>query len=397
MVSQQMYALGAQPSAIRQLFAYGQRKTAEIGAAQVFNFSIGNPSVPTPAEFNQCLSEIVLRGPSQVVHGYTSAAGDDAARQAIANDLNQRFDTGYTKDHLFLTCGAAPALTTVFKALSEDGGVNEFIVSAPCFPEYQVFVEAAGGQLVVLPAETERFQIDLTALAHAINPHTRAMIVNSPNNPSGVVYGEQTICDLAALLKRKAAEIGHPIYIISDEPYREVVFHGCTVPFIPNYYPDTIVCYSYSKSLSLPGERIGYVLVPPAAAESREVYLAIAGAARAIGHVCAPSLLQQAVGRCAGLRPDISIYQRNADLLYEYLSAYGYQAVKPEGAFYLFFRSPKLLSAQQFSDLARDRYNILLVPGDGFGCPGWLRLSFCVETERIEKALPLLDKLIKEL
>jgi len=397
MVSRHMHAVGAQPSAIRELFAYGQRKAAELGADQVFDFSIGNPSIPAPEQFNQRLVELILQGPSLLVHGYTSAAGDEASRDAIAADLNRRFGTDYTRDHLFLTCGSAMALTSVFKALAEDGEPNEFIVSAPFFPEYRVFVEGAGCRLVVLPPETERFQVDFAALDQAVTPHTRAVIVNSPNNPSGVVYGERTIRELAALLTRKATEIGRPIYIVSDEPYRELVFHGQSVPFIPNYYPDTLVSYSYSKSLSLPGERIGYALVPPAAAEARQVYLAIAGAARATGHVCAPSLIQRAVGLCAGLRPDLAVYQRNADLLYENLTAYGYRVAEPAGAFYLFFQAPGGLSGQEFSALARDRFHILIVPGDSFGCPGWLRLSFCVETERIEKALPLLERLIKEL
>ena len=396
MVSEKMYALGAQPSAIRELFAYGQRKAAELGAEHVFDFSLGNPSIPSPPAFNQRLVELVQSGPSLLVHGYTAAAGDDGVREAIAVDLNRRFGVSYSKDQLFLTCGAAPALTAVLKALVNDSGDSEFIVNAPHFPEYRVFTAGAGGQLIVLPAETKTFQINFLALEQAINPQTQAMIVNSPNNPSGVVYSEQTIRELAALLQRKAAEFGHPIYIISDEPYRELEFHGKQVPFIPKYYPDTIVCYSYSKSLSLPGERIGYVLVSPEAAAAQQVYLAIAGAARLSGHVCAPSLLQRSVALSTDLRPELAVYERNADLLYDNMTAYGYRVAQPDGAFYLFFQAPHGLSGQQFSALARDRYHILIVPGDSFGCPDWLRLAFCVETERIEQALPLLENLIRE-
>lgn len=396
MVSQKKYALGAQPSAIRDLYEYGLRKAVEVGEENVYDFTLGNPSIPAPPQVNESILKHITEDPSIVVHGYTSAAGDMKCRQAIADDLNTRFGTDYSAKDLFITCGAAPAVTAALASLTVDGEENEFIVNAPFFPEYRVFANNSGADLIILPADEEGFQINFDALDAAICDKTRAVMVNSPNNPCGVAYSEETIKKLANLLAKHSAELGHTIYIVCDEPYRELFFGEGTVPFVPNYYSNTIVCYSYSKSLSLPGERIGYVLVPPLAADSRDVYLAVAGAARSMGHVCAPSLMQKMVTDCAAVRPDISVYKKNAAYLQDQMSAIGYTTAHPDGAFYFFFKAPHGLSAQEFSDLARDRYNVLLVPCGSFGCPNWLRLSFCCETEKLERVMPILKKLWDE-
>ena len=396
MVSQKMYGLGAQPSSIRDLFEYGQRKAAEVGAENVFDFTLGNPSIPAPPQVNEAILKLINEEPSVVVHGYTSGMGDPKCRQAIADDLNARFGTDYAAKDLFITCGAAPAVTATLAALCVDGEENEFIVSAPFFPEYMVFAHNAGAELIVLPADEERFQINFDALEAAISDKTRAVMVNSPNNPCGVAYSAETIKRLANLLAKKSAELGHTIYIVCDEPYRELFFGEGTVPFVPNFYSNTIVCYSYSKSLSLPGERIGYVLVPPKAADAREVYLAVAGAARSMGHVCAPSLMQKMITACAAVRPDIRVYKKNAAYLQAEMTRIGYKTASPDGAFYFFFKAPHGLTGKQFSDLARDRYNVLIVSGETFGCPDWLRLSFCCETEKLERVMPILEKLYQE-
>ena len=396
MVSEKMYALGAQPSAIRDLYEYGLRKAEEVGAENVFDFTLGNPSIPAPAEVNLSILKHIKEDPSIAVHGYTPGAGDPKCRQAIAKDLNTRFGTDYSLKDIFITCGAAPAVTASLAALCVDGEVNEIIVNAPFFPEYKVFANNCGAELIILPADEEGFQINFPALEAAISANTRAVMVNSPNNPCGVAYSEETVKKLANLLAKRSAELGHTIYIVCDEPYRELYFGEGTVPFIPNFYSSTIVCYSYSKSLSLPGERIGYVLVPPLAADSRNVWLAVAGAARSMGHVCAPSLMQKMVTDCAGIRPDIGVYKKNAAYLQKEMSRIGYQTAHPDGAFYFFFKAPHGLTAKEFSDLARDNYNVLLVPGGSFGCPDWLRLSFCCETEKLEKVMPYLEKLYKE-
>jgi aspartate aminotransferase len=397
MISQSMYALGAQPSRIRELFEFGRQRAKEFGAENVFDFSIGNPSIPAPALVKDTIMQVLETESSVATHGYTSAAGSDACRDAIAENLNSRFHTKYTRDNIFVTCGAAPALCFTLRALANDDGNSEFVVIAPFFPEYRVFIGNAGGKLVMVPADTAHFQIDFNALEASINEHTAAVIINSPNNPSGVVYTEETIKRLADLLKEKSDKFGHPIFLVSDEPYRELVYGDAKVSFIPNYYDNTVVCYSFSKSLSLPGERIGYVLVPNNVEDSRSVFLAVAGSARAMGHVCAPSLMQRVITACIDLVPDVSVYEQNASLLYDALVSYGYNCAKPDGAFYLFFEAPCGLSAQEFSDYAKERYNVLVVPGDSFGCKNWLRLSYCVETERITKALPLMKQMIDEL
>lgn len=392
MVSEKMLALGTTRSCIRELFEYGLRQAAVVGKENVYDFSIGNPSVPAPKEVNQALIDIVTQEDSVEIHGYTPAAGYMGVREAVADDLNQRYGTKIRPQNLFFTCGAAPALVSVVRALAVDSA--EFVTVAPHFVEYRPFVECNGGKLVVVPADTEHFQIPFPQLEARLTSHTQAVIINSPNNPSGVIYTQETLRKLADLLEKKAGEYGHPIYIIADEPYRELVYDGNEVPFIPTLYRNTIVCYSYSKSLSLPGERIGYICVPDEAEDSDQVFAAIAGAARAIGHVCPPSLLQRVVARCARLRPDIQAYDRNRTTLYEALTSYGYQCANANGAFYLFVKAPGG-SSKAFSERAKAK-NLLVVPGDDFGCPEFFRISTCVSHDMILRSLPVFQELAKE-
>ena len=391
MLNEQAYALGANRSCIRELFEYGKMRAAVVGAENVFDYSLGNPSIPSPAAVDQAIREILEDTDSLQIHGYTSAVGDFETRRVIAQDLNHRFDAGVQPEDLFIGCGAAPELVAVFRALAVPGA--EILAIAPYFPEYKPFVEAAGAVFKVVKPDVPDFQIDLNAVEAMLTEHTAAVIINSPNNPSGVVYIRQTLEKLGALLTQKGEEFGHPIYIVSDEPYRELVYGGVEVPFVPNIYPNTVVCYSYSKSLSLPGERIGYVYVPKQAADSKALYAAIAGAARACGHVCAPSLWQKVIARCAHLRPDLEAYDRNRRALYKGLTAMGYEMAKPDGAFYLFIKAPGG-DANAFSEKAKQK-DLLVVPGDGFGCPGYFRICYCVSYEMIQRSLPVFAELIK--
>ena len=391
MVNQNAYQLGANRSCIRDLFEYGRQRAAIVGEEQVYDYSLGNPSIPSPAQVDEAIRQILLDTPTLQVHGYTSAVGDLATRQAIADDLNRRYNAGCRAEDFFIGCGAAPELVAVFRALAVPGG--ELLVIAPYFPEYKPFAEEAGLTFKVVPPDVPDFQVKLEAVEAMLTPNTQAVLVNSPNNPSGVVYTRQTLQALADLLTRKSAEFGHPIYIVSDEPYRELAY-GVEVPFVPTIYPNTIVCYSYSKSLSLPGERIGYVYVPQSAADSRAVYAAVAGAARSAGHVCAPSLWQKVIARCAGLRPDLESYDRNRRALYEALTEMGYEMAKPDGAFYLFIKAPGG-DANAFSEKAKKK-DLLLVPGDGFGCPGYFRICYCVSYEMIQRSLPVFRELIQK-
>ncbi len=393
MINKTALALGENRSCIRELFEFGRRRAALVGEENVFDYSLGNPSIPAPPEVNDAIRAILSDTDPLLVHGYTSAWGDLAARRAIADDLNARFHAGVKAEDLFLTCGTSPALTAVFKALSVPDA--EFLAIAPYFPEYKPFVEAAGAVFRAVAPDIPNFQIRLDAVEQMLNTHTAAIIINSPNNPSGTVYTEQTLRALAALLTRKSEQFGHPIYLIADEPYRELVYDGVEAPFIPCIYPNTVVCYSYSKSLSLPGERIGYVYVPSQAADSRALYAAVAGAARMLGHVCAPSLAQQVIARCAHLRPDLAAYDRNRRLLYDSLTQMGYEAARPDGAFYLFVKAPNG-DANAFSELAKQK-DLLLVPGDNFGCSGYLRICYCVAYEKICRSLPIFRELLGEL
>ena len=393
MVNQEYYNLGTAPSVIRQLFAYGLEQAAKVGADKVYDYSLGNPSIPAPKKVNESIHKIVDETDSIKLHGYSMAPGFEAARAAVAKDLANRFGLDVKASELFFTCGAAPALISIIKALIVDAD-TEIMAIAPFFPEYRPFVNANGGKLVVVPADTKAFQIHLDEVEKRITKHTQAIIVNSPNNPSGVVYTEETLKGLAALLERKSAEYGHPIYIIADEPYRELVYGGVKVPFIPCLYKNTIVCYSYSKSLSLPGERIGYVYVPGFADDSHDVYAAIAGAARIMGHVCPPTLMQKVIEYCAEERPDLVAYDENRNLLYSSLREMGYECAKPDGAFYLFVKAPNG-DANAFSEKAKLEHNLLVVPADGFGCPGYFRLSYCVANDMIQRSLPAFKAMIE--
>ena len=388
MLNENALKLGTAHSVIRELFEYGNTRAVQVGRENVFDYSLGNPSIPAPEAVNAAIHAILTDTDSLTVHGYTSATGDYETRNAIAQDLNNRFDAGAAPEELFITCGAAPGLTAVLGAMAP----GQVLAVAPYFPEYKPFAESAGHKFTVVPPDVPSFQISLDKLEALLTPNTRAVIINSPNNPSGTVYTEKTLIRLAALLMRKSKEFGHAVYIIADEPYRELTYDGVCTPFIPNLYPNTVVCYSYSKSLSLPGERIGYVYVPKQAAESKALYAAVAGAARSMGHVCAPSLLQKVIARCTHLRPDLESYDRNRKLLYEGLVSMGYDVPKPEGAFYLFVKAPNG-DAVAFSEKAK-ALDLLVVPGDGFGCPGYFRLCYCVSADMIKKSLPLFKKLI---
>ena len=383
MVSKRMLQLGTARSVIRELFEYGNQRAKEIGRENVFDFSLGNPSVPAPDAVNENAIRILKEQPD-VIHCYTSAQGDAAARERFAQSLNRRFAADYTADDFYITVGAAASLCCVFNGLTCPG--DEFIVFAPYFPEYKVFIEGAGAKMVLIPPETEGFQIDFDAFEKALSPNTKGVVVNSPNNPSGVVYSRATLERLAEILRSKEQAYGHPIYLISDEPYREIAFAGVEVPWIPHIYDDTIVCYSFSKSLSLPGERLGYVLVPSKAADSREVYAAVAGAGRSLGYVNAPSLFQQVTSLCCDMTSDLSVYEENCALLVSSLREMGYHVVQPGGAFYLFPRSLEP-DDMAFSERAK-QFDLLLVPGSGFGTPGHFRLAYCVQTDMIRRALP---------
>ena len=389
MINETAYLLGSNRSCIRDLFEYGCQRAAIVGRENVYDYSLGNPSIPSPKEVNETICQILSDTDSLAVHGYTSAVGDLSMRQAIAEDLNARYNAGAAAEDFFIMGGAAPELVAVFRALAVPG--SELLAVAPYFPEYKPFAEEAGFIFKVVPPDVPAFQIKLDAVEAMLTEKTQAIILNSPNNPSGVIYTREVLTELAALLTRKSEEFGHPIYVISDEPYRELAY-GVEVPFLPLIYPNTIVCYSYSKSLSLPGERIGYVYVPKAAADSRMVYAAVAGAARAAGHVCAPSLLQKVIARCAKLRPDLQSYDRNRRALYDGLTALGYEVAKPDGAFYLFVKAPGG-DANAFSEKAKGK-DLLVVPGDGFGCPGYFRVCYCVSYEMIVKSLPIFGELI---
>lgn len=392
MIAEDMMALGKTKSVIREIFEYGNKRKQEIGAENVFDFSLGNPSVPAPDSVNEAIKDILSELDSTVVHGYTSAQGDFDVRKKIADYINRTHKTNVNADDIYMTVGAAASLTISIKALAVSG--DEFITFTPFFPEYRVFVEAAGAKLVTVASNEENFQVDEERFRAAITERTKAVIINSPNNPSGVVLSETTIVKLCQVLKEKQKEYGHDIYLITDEPYRELVYDDIKVPYLLNYYDNTLVGYSFSKSLSLPGERIGYIVVSNKMKHAGDVYAAICGAGRALGYVCAPSLFQRVAARCIGQTADVSVYKRNRDLLYQGLTRFGYKCVRPDGAFYLFVKAMEE-DANAFCERAK-KYELLLVPGDDFGCPGYVRISYCVTTEQIERALPAFKKLAKE-
>ncbi|MCF0132533.1 MAG: pyridoxal phosphate-dependent aminotransferase [Blautia sp.] len=383
MLNERMVSLGTQRSVIRELFEFGKIRAAEVGADNVFDFSIGNPSVPAPAEVNETALKLIREGDPVSLHGYTSAQGDLEVRQKLAASVSSRFDFPVGPGNFYVSVGAAAALCCCLNGLCNPE--DEVIVFAPYFPEYKVFIEGAGAKMALIPADIETFQIDFAKFEAAINEKTKAVIVNSPNNPCGVVYSEETVKKLGNILREKSKEYGAPIYLIADEPYREIVFDGTVVPYLPKYYENTLVCYSWSKSLSLPGERLGYVLVPDQVQDHDLVYAAVAGAGRSLGYVNAPVLFQRICAECADLTADVSVYEKNCNLLYNGLKELGFEVVKPDGTFYIF---PRTLEEDDiaFCERAKD-YNLLIVPGTGFGCPGHTRISYCVPTERVERAL----------
>ncbi len=384
MINEKMRMLGAVRSVIRETFEYGKKRKAEIGEENVFDFSLGNPSVPAPEAVTENLIKMLKDTDAVALHGYTSAQGDAGVRAAIADYINKTQGECVNADCLYMTVGAAAALTCSLTALVNEG--EEVIVLAPYFPEYKVFIERCGATVREVMCDRLTFQPDIKAIEAAINEKTAAIIINSPNNPTGAVFTEEAITALTELLKKKEKELNKPIYLIADEPYRELVYGGINVPYLTKYYDNTLVCYSYSKSLSLPGERIGYVLVCPRIKDFASVYQAVCGAGRALGYVCAPSMLQKLLPYCSGLTSDTEIYNKNRILLSEKLTEYGYEVVKPDGAFYLFVKALEE-DANKFCMRARD-FELLLVASDSFGCEGFVRISYCVTTEQVEKALP---------
>lgn len=390
MINETMYARGAESSIIREIFSYGLERKAQIGADKVFDYSLGNPSVPAPAAVRASI-ERSLALPSDELHGYTPAPGLPEARRAVAESLNRRFGTSYGMGDVFMTVGAAASVSMCVHALTNPG--EEVIVIAPYFPEYAVWIEKAGAACVEVLADQTTFQIDPAAVAAAITPRTAAVIIDSPNNPTGAVYTRETLESLAAVLEEANAGREQPIFLISDEPYREIVY-GAEVPWVPSIYEDTVVCYSYSKSLSLPGERVGWVLVPNTCPLAARVMPAVAGAARTLGFVCAPSLFQRVVADCVDEPSDVGAYARNRELLTSALSEYGYTYVEPDGAFYLWVKALEP-DAGAFCERAR-AHELLAVPSDSFGVPGWFRLGYCIDREVIERSLPAWKLLAEE-
>ena len=384
MINPKMYELGSRRSVIREIFEYGKLRKQEVGEDKVYDFSIGNPSVEAPAAIAERVKELLEVNPSTLVHGYTSAQGDPKARQAIADDLNNRFGTSFTGSNVYLTCGAAASLTISLRSVIDSENQN-VMVFAPFFTEYRVFIESMGASIQVVPASFPKLDLNLDAFENMINDKTVAVILNSPNNPTGVVYSEEQIMRLAEILNRKSAEFGHPIYIISDEPYREITY-GCVPPFITKYYANSLICYSYSKGLSLPGERIGYILVPDVMPEWQNMYAAVCGAGRSLGFICAPTMFQHVITKCAPLTSDLSKYAANRDLIYNGLTELGYECVRPDGAFYLFVKCLED-DANAFCMRAR-KYDLLLVPSDDFGCPGYVRIAYCVSADTIKNSMP---------
>lgn len=395
MYNSESFNLGNVRSVIRELFEYGKTYAETHGKDSLFDFSLGNPSIPAPGCVNDAIKDILDTVPSVEVHGYTSAQGDKRTRTAISDNLNRRFSTELSPDDIYITCGAAASLTITLKAVTERPD-DEVIIFAPYFPEYSVFIKE-GGAIPVAVCPDENFRPDFDDLRKKITEKTRAVIINSPNNPSGAVYDEKTIKTLCGILTEKSEEFGRKIALISDEPYREIVYDGKVVPFIMNYYADSVVCYSFSKSLSLPGERIGYVAVNPNAAEAKRLYLSVCGAGRALGYVCAPSLMQAVIARCIDAKTETDAYKENRDLLCEIVKKAGFEYVNPDGAFYLFIKSP-VPNANIFSEKAKE-LGLLLVPSDSFGVTGYVRAAYCVSKDMIirsEKAFVTLRSLFDD-
>mgnify|MGYP002537838378 CR=1 FL=1 len=389
MINEEYKAMLGGKSVIRELSEYATSRGAEIGYQNVFDYSLGNPSVPAPKSFTDAMVDLYENGDPVAIHGYSPSLGIPSVKDAIAENLNERFGMAYTGNHIFPTTGAAGALAHALRVVTKPG--DEVITFAPYFPEYQPYVNGTGAHLTVVPADTENFQINFDAFEKALNPGTAAVLINTPNNPSGAVYSAETLTRLAEVLNAKQTEYGHDIFLIADEPYRELVYGGVEVPFLPAICPNAIYCYSYSKTLSLPGERVGFLALHPAIDDYAAVHAAVLGAGRALGYVCVSSLFQLAVAECLGQTADIAAYAANRELIYGALTDMGYACARPDGAFYLFLKSPEP-DARAFCRRAMD-YDILLVPGDDFGCPGYARLAYCVARSQLERSLPAFRKL----
>lgn len=379
-------------SVIRQLSEFATARGQEIGYENVFDYSLGNPSVPVPREFTDCMIELLSTQDTNVLHGYSPSLGITSVREKVAASLEKRFGQPYRKEHIFMASGAAGALAHAFRLVSQPG--DEILTFAPFFPEYHPYVDLSGAVLKVVPPDTEAFQINFDKMEEMMNEKVMAVLINTPNNPSGVVYSAETLKKLAEVLKRKSEEYGHTIYLISDEPYREIVFSGVDAPCVSKFYPDTIMCYSFSKSLSLPGERIGYVAVSPQCGDAETMIQMCGQISRGIGHNCPPSIIQLAVAEVLDKTADLKVYETNRDILYKELINLGFTCVKPGGTFYIF---PKALEedAKKFSRKAL-KYDLILVPGDSFGAPGYFRMAYCIDTEKVERSLEALRKFVKE-
>ncbi len=389
MFSQTIMDFGRKPNVIRDLSAYAGKRKQEIGPENVFDFSIGSPNVPAPREVHGAMADLLQNADPVALHAYTGAAGDPAVRQVLADHINSRYGSHVDPSGIYITAGASGAIAMALKGLTVPG--DEVIIFTPHYMEYLIYTQAYGAKPVIVEAQPDTFQIDVDRFAAAVTERTKVVILNSPNNPSGVIYTEETVQAVTGVMKKKEAEYGHPIYLLSDEPYRELAYDGVTVPYLMDYYDDTLVCYSYSKTLSIPGERMGYLAVCRRCAQYADVVDVCAGAARALGHICASSLYQQVIARCVDVVADVGYYKRNRDLLVSSLEAMGFTCVHPDGAFYLFMKSPTA-DSMEFCRKARE-YELMLVPGHDFGVPSYLRISYCVAYETIERALPAFRKL----
>ena len=392
MISKKYSAMLNNTSIIREFAQYASKRAAEIGAENVFNYTIGNPSVPTTDDFNKGLIDLIQNEDSLALHGYSPTLTIYSVRKAVAESLNRRFGMEYVPEDIFMTSGAAGALAHAIRCVTEPG--DEVITFAPYFPEYVPYVDGTGAVLKVVPADITSFQINFDAFLEMMNPNVQAILINSPNNPSGIVYSTETITRLAQILSEKQEEYGHDIYLISDEPYREIVFEGTDSPFISKFYDNTICCYSFSKSLSLPGERIGYVAVNPKCKDAELIINMCGQVSRFTGHNCPSSLIQLGVARVLDETSDLSIYEKNKNILYKELTAMGYECVEPGGTFYMFPKTP-IADANEFCNMTAHELDLILVPGDSFMCPGHMRLAYCTTTDMVERSLPLFEKAIK--
>ena len=390
MINEMYKDMTGKGSVIREFFTYANKKAAELGAENIYNYSLGNPSVPVPQEFTDAMIDMLKTKNPVSLHGYSPSLGIDSTRQAVADSLNKRFNMNYTIDNIFMSSGAAGALSHALRCVVKEN--DEVITFAPYFPEYVPYVTGTGAKLTIIPADIDTFQINFDAFEKAMNENVQAILINSPNNPSGIVYSTETITRLADILRAKQKEYGHDIYLISDEPYREIVFEGTDAPFISSFYDNSICCYSFSKSLSLPGERIGYVAVNPACKDAKLIVLMCGQISRFTGHNCPPSIIQLGVEKVLNLTSDLSVYEKNMNLLYNELTRIGYHIVKPGGNFYMFPRT-LIPDANEFCWTAAKELNLIIVPGDSFNCPGHFRISYCVSTEMVERSLPAFEKL----